>query len=134
MSCSESKSFNNEILIYPSDKAAYNGFGQVFSLSGEYLVVGAGNVNSNQGEAYIFKNNQNDNWYETTKIEASDQLYDDLFGYSVSASGKHIIVGAPGCDSESGQAYIFKYVDDDNWEEASLLAIDKVIHDEKFEP
>lgn len=121
ISCFESKSFNNEIIIYPRDKAAHDGFGQAFSISGKYLIVGAGNVNSNQGQVFIFKNTGNNNWNEVTKLEASDKSENDLFGYSVSVFGKHAIVGAPGCDSNSGQVYIFKHVDADNWKEVTIL-------------
>ena len=121
ISCFELKLFNNKKIIYASDEAAHDSFGQASSISGEYLIVGATTANSSQGQAYIFKNNGNNNWNEITKLEASDKSDNDFFGYSVSVFGKHVIVGAPGSDSQKGQVYIFKNVGANNWKEIDIL-------------
>ncbi|MBN2442520.1 MAG: hypothetical protein JXJ04_14290 [Spirochaetales bacterium] len=121
MGCFGIKKFNNETIVYASDKAAYYSFGQALSLSGEYLIVGAGATNSKEGQVHIFKNKGNNNWNETAILTASDKENNAFFGNSVALSGDHAVVGAPGSHSESGQVYVFKRNDTDNWKEVSIL-------------
>jgi hypothetical protein len=120
MSCF-AKPFTHEKVIFASDKAAYGSFGFFTSLSGEYLIVGAATANSLQGQVYIFKHNENNDWDEIAKLEASDKSKRDNFGYCVAASGNYIIVGAPGCQSKKGQVYVFKKDEADNWKEGAIL-------------
>ncbi len=114
------ETFKKEAIIYTSDEAALHSFGQAFSVSGEYLIVGASDTNSGQGHVSVFKNNGN-SWNEIAQLKASDKADKDLFGYSVSVFGKRAIVGAPGRNSESGQAYIFEENDAGHWREAAIL-------------
>ncbi|WP_345974727.1 cadherin domain-containing protein [Sulfurimonas sp. HSL3-7] len=90
--------------------------------NGEYAVVGAYHDNANQdsvdknntGAAYIFKNNGDDTYTQTTKLAASDAVADDLFGSAVSISGNYVLVGAKSEDPASdingnrGAAYLFQ--------------------------
>lgn len=90
--------------------------------NGEYAVVGAYHDNANQdsvdknntGAAYIFKNNGDDTYTQTTKLTASDTVADDLFGSAVSISGDYVLVGAKSEDPASdingnrGAAHLFQ--------------------------
>lgn len=102
-------------MLTASDGESNDGFGYSVSLSGDYAIVGANgddDFGSNSGSAYIFKRSGED-WLdmtETTKLTAGDAASGDTFGYSVSISGGHAIVGAYRDDdkgSDSGSAYIY---------------------------
>jgi hypothetical protein len=116
--------------LIASDPEGGSYFGEAVSISGNYIVVGAYSKNeygfANAGAVYIFHKDEGgvDNWGEFKKITANDPETSAYFGYSVSISGKYIIVGSnqknefPG-DNNEGAAYIF-YKDDggvDNWGE-----------------
>jgi hypothetical protein len=82
------------------------------------------------GSAYIFKRNGS-TWIEEAKLQASDGVARDCFGYSVSIDGVYTIIGAEGNDNKKGAAYIFKR-DDSTWtQHAKLTASDGEI-DNRF--
>jgi len=116
--------------IVASDRAAEDKFG-VVSISGNYAVVGAytededatgGNTLLDAGSAYIFERDTSGNWSEVQKIVASDRAAGNRFGYPVSISGEHIIVG----DNylAGGHAYIFEMDTFGNWNEVQIIAPD----------
>ncbi len=98
--------------ITASDGAPYDYFGTSLSLNGDVIAVGAfgdDDGDSNAGAAYIF---QWDGaaWVEAYKLVASDGGMDDSFGYSLSASGDLVLVGALYGDDRglnSGAAYVY---------------------------
>jgi hypothetical protein len=97
--------------ITASDGAESDCFGLSVSISGDKAIVGAtGCFGSSSGSSYIFSRNQGgtDSWGQVTKIEASDGVQSDYFGYSVAISGDTAIVGVLG-DNDlgigSGSAY-----------------------------
>jgi len=66
-------------------------------------------------------------WEEIQKLNASDGDQSDSFGFSVSIDGDVMVVGARGDDDngdDSGSAYVFRYDGCDWIEEAKLLASD----------
>ncbi len=79
-----------------SDGAAWNQFGPAVAIDGNTIVVGASDVNNQQGAAYVFVEPQGGwtNMNETAKLIASDGVSFDLFGYSVGVSGNTVVVGA----------------------------------------
>ncbi len=113
--------------LLANDAQDYDDFGESVSISGDYAVIGARSQNesgNNAGAAYIFKRDENDNWYEVKKLLASDAESDDNFGESVSISGDYVVVGAPLEDeggSGAGAAYIYKLDENGNWYEANKL-------------
>ena len=105
-----------------SDAIAGDNFGQSVSISGNKIIVGLlGNngVTMAMGAAYLFEK-AGGIWVEQQKLLASDAVYGDRFGSSVSISDDKAIIGAYGNDdggSQSGSAYIFELISGD-WEEA----------------
>ncbi|MCW5970331.1 MAG: FG-GAP repeat protein [Blastocatellales bacterium] len=85
-----------------SDGAADDRFGQMVSISGDTVVVGAAGDDSARGAAYTFVSECN--LVEKQKRTASDGAADDAFGFSVSISGDTVVVGAQGDDSGRGAA------------------------------
>jgi hypothetical protein len=104
--------FSAEVKLVASDGNEAEHFGWSVSISGDYIIVGAPGVSNNDGTgaAYIFKRNI-DEWNEQAKLMADDAAIGDEFGYSVSISGDHAVIGAQEDDdngTESGSAYIFR--------------------------
>jgi hypothetical protein len=102
--------------LVASDGAADDYFGYSVSLSDDYAIIGA-NADDDKGEysgsSYIFYRNQGgtNTWDQLKKITASDGLSNDNFGYSVSISGVHALVGAHSDDdfaANFGSAFIYK--------------------------
>ncbi|MDG2423998.1 MAG: hypothetical protein P8M22_08470 [Phycisphaerales bacterium] len=117
--------------LLASDGAAVDFFGEFVAISGTTALVGARLDDENgdsSGSAYIFEQQEDGTWLETTKLLASDGAESDNFGYPVTLSGTTALVGAYGNDdngSSSGSAYIFEQQDDGTWlETAKLLASD----------
>jgi len=108
--------------LYASDGKKYAYFGSAVSISGNTVVVGAGNgsvgTNIEQGAAYVYVQ-PSGGWKgltkETAKLTASDGTVGDQFGWAVSVnvtSGTTVIAGgAPyhevGSSIAQGAAYVF---------------------------
>jgi hypothetical protein len=74
---------------------------------GSIVVVGASDANGT-GAVYIYLKGSS-GWPTTPTATLTDPagISDDLFGYSVAASGNTIVVGADGTNSFAGAAYIY---------------------------
>lgn len=98
---------NKRVTLYGAGIAG-SGFGGSVSISGSTIVVGTGNVDSQQGAAYI---------YYGCDLAASSTCTDTHkvtlqttgcqgFGYSVSISGSTVVVGGSSC-TEGSIVYIY---------------------------
>jgi len=90
---------------------AYNSsFGSSVALSGSAAVVGAFEVDSDTGAAYIYKHGTSGWSTKRRRVTLSDPgaTSGDFFGESVALSGTTALVGAGGTDSGKGIAYIYK--------------------------
>ena len=95
--------------LIPTDGAENDLFGRSVSISGDSVIVGAIGDDDNgasSGAAYVFER-KNTEWIEVSKLRASDGAERDLFGYGVSISGSHSIVGTPFINDNFGAAYIY---------------------------
>ena len=101
---------NEEAKLEASDKATNDYFGIAVSISsdGSRVIVGASYKNSNTGAAYIFSRSGT-TWTQEAKLEASDKVTNDHFGWSasISSDGSRAIVGAYVKNSYTGAAYIY---------------------------
>ena len=105
--------------LTPSDNGTSpNYFGFSVAISGTTVVVGAPyediGSHSEQGGTYVFVE-PTTGWQdmtETAKLTTSTGGTGNLFGYSVSASGNAVLIGAPnvriGSNTAEGAAYIFQ--------------------------
>lgn len=89
-------------ILTPSDNPTDAWFGRSLKLNGtgNGLIIGASADNNGQGAAYVFENNGN--WTETQKLQASDAANGDFFGNDVSIYGDKIFVSAYLNDTPSG--------------------------------
>jgi len=128
--------WSQQAYLKASNTEAFDLFGDSVAISGDALVVGASEEDSNatgangnqsnnnaltSGAAYVFGRNGT-NWSQQAYLKASNTGVNDQFGGSVAASGEMVIVGATGEDSNatgvngnqgdntaltSGAAYVF---------------------------
>ncbi|MGD0989168.1 MAG: hypothetical protein ABR874_15245 [Candidatus Sulfotelmatobacter sp.] len=78
------------------------------SMSGDTIVMGSMETDSNLGAAYVFVKPAG-GWIDmtqTAKLTASDAAPSTLFGYSTTISGDTIMVGRPG-SGVSGKVYVY---------------------------
>lgn len=114
--------------IVPNDRAKYDFFGFSVAIDGDNLLVGSyrkwKNGDGIVGAAYLYKLDDNGNWIETQKLEASDGGKLDSFGRTVALNGNIAIVGASGDYDdkngnnpllEAGSVYVFTTDDCKNW-------------------
>ncbi|MGC1377895.1 MAG: FG-GAP repeat protein [Anaerolineales bacterium] len=81
--------WSQQAYLKESNTAQGDGFGGAVAISGEKLVVGAGDET-----AYVFARNGND-WGQQIYLQASNADAQDSFGYSVSIAGDTVAAGAP---------------------------------------
>ncbi|GIV62031.1 MAG: hypothetical protein KatS3mg044_0897 [Rhodothermaceae bacterium] len=119
-----------------SDGENNDNFGMAVSISGGRAIVGVhlddvGGI-QDLGSAYVFEQGAG-GWSQVAKLTASDGLFSDQFGYSVSLDGDRVIVGAvlgDGLEQNTGTAYVFEW-DGSTWSEAAkLMASDGALGDQ----
>lgn len=96
-------------------------FGIGVSISGDYLAIGANEVDGAKGAVYIYTRDNNGVWVFDQTLVASDAVGSAYFGSSVSLSGGQLVVGAYGMNQEQGAAYIFEKDVQGQWLEVQKL-------------
>ncbi len=92
------------------DRAVNDEFGYSVAVDGNTAVVGAPGSNGNAGAAYVFVFTEADDdgvWSQAAKLTAPSPVTNDEFGISVAVDGSTVVVGAPGTNSNTGEAYVF---------------------------
>ncbi|UCE60785.1 MAG: FG-GAP repeat protein [Phycisphaerales bacterium] len=128
--------WSEEAKLNANDAGNGDRFGQVISLSGDYILIGAPedddpDAGSNAGSAYVF-HRSGIGWTQEDKLIASDASAMDYFGTTVALSGSLAVVGAHREDDSCGQegltdcgaAYVFGRNGSQWVEEAKLIADD----------
>lgn len=98
--------------LVASDAAYQDRFGTSVSISGDRLVIGAGEADGlypDSGKAYVFKRTGT-SWNEEAMLTAADQGDGALFGHYVSLAGDRLAITAhkdDAPDTDSGSAYLF---------------------------
>jgi len=96
-------------------------FGIGVSISGDYLVVGANEVDRRKGAVYVYLRDGSGVWQLDQTLMASDATDDSFFGTSVNISGDFMVVGAYGTNLEQGAAYVFEKDSQGVWVEVQKL-------------
>jgi len=123
-----------EYKLTAGDRQTWSSFGGDVSINGDYALVGARNIDNDEGAVYAFRNNA-PNWPQVQKIKASDAGASGggrtwgRFGWSVDMDGDTAIIGSRFHNEWRGAAYIFK-LEDGFWvEEQKIAASDGEIAD-----
>lgn len=104
-------------------------FGIGVSISGDYLAIGASEVDGRKGAVYMYMKDTNGVWEHLQTLVASDASNDSFFGNSVSMSGDQLVVGAYGANLEEGAAYVFEKNTQGEW-----IELQKFIGNSSTEP
>ncbi|MBU0728525.1 MAG: hypothetical protein KKE17_10965 [Proteobacteria bacterium] len=110
----EGKVWVDEVKLVASDGLEWDYFGSTVSISGDTVIVGASYAEVNgqygAGAAYIFRK-KDGSWVEEAKLTASNPQKVEYFGYAVSISGDHAIVGVDTNNNNlyTPKIYFFKY-------------------------
>lgn len=121
---------SDPLKIVASDGSAGDRFGFAVAVDANFAIIGASRDNNYTGAAYIFEYNDG-NWTQQARLTASDGVAGDYFGYSVSISAGHAIIGAQGVDSNTGAVYIFE-CNDGNWTQQTKIPGYEGIPEDRF--
>lgn len=99
-----------------SSGAQMNGFSRALDVDGDHVFVGEPQNIHTPGRVYVYENDAQDEWSETTYLEATDGEVGDGFGSALNASGDMLLVGAP----SSNAAYLYQS-DGEEWTQTARL-------------
>jgi hypothetical protein len=109
--------------IQAADGSAGDQFGKSIVMHGNSAFVGAPDKTVNghayQGAVYVFDGHSGV-WQLSTVLSASDGSNNQNFGWSIAASGSHVIIGARGDSNGLGAAYVFTYLAG-SWQQTGKL-------------
>jgi FG-GAP repeat/Viral BACON domain len=129
--------WSEQAKLTASDAAFADFFGQSVAISGDTVIVGAEEDDTNAGEdagsAYVFVRSGT-TWTQQAKLTASDAAAGDHFGNSVGISGETVLVGArsdqTSAGTNAGSAYVFVRSGSIWSQQAKLTASDAVAGDQ----
>ncbi|MBW2527924.1 MAG: FG-GAP repeat protein [Deltaproteobacteria bacterium] len=109
-----------------SDGTAENYFGCAVSISGDRIIVGAlsNDAGMRSGAAYVFEREAAGDWFEHSKLTASDSVQHSYFASAASISGDFALVAANVHNSDGtggGRAYVFERDAGGQWTERQRL-------------
>lgn len=115
--------------LLPDDGAAADYFAVSVSLSNGRALIGASHNDDNgdaSGAAYIFEQQDDGSWMQTSKLLSNDGQSLDLFGYSVALTTNLALIGAVNDDNGldlgyRGSAYVFELQNNGTWSETAKL-------------
>lgn len=110
------------------------GFGASIDLDGNRIAIGAPSYDDRRGRAYVFVHDGT-KWVDEGQVHGDDPARLDDFGWCVSLSGEHVIVGAPLDDdtaTNAGAAYIFERDHAGTWVRQARLGVEDSGYLEKY--
>ena len=127
------------IKITASDPGSHDRFGESVAIEGNYAMLGAPNDDdggSGTGSVYVFERDDDDDlWIQTQKLNHSDPEVSDWFGQDISISGNYAVISTrytDGAGSQSGSAYIFERDEDGLWSEIQKLTASDAAAGDRF--
>jgi hypothetical protein len=106
-------SWAQQAKLTASDAANSDHFGQSVAICANTVAVGAYSKTTTRGNyvgaVYVFVRSAG-TWSDAVQLLVPDSQAGDHFGWSVALSGDTLLVGAPGCSSSKGAAYVYVYV------------------------
>ena len=104
--------------LHAPDGAAFDIFGEVLSLSGERLLIGAPGHAGTAGAAYLFERRADASWHLAAELGAADAAANAFLGNAVVLAGERAVVGAfsdDGVAPDAGAVYVFQRVLQPGW-------------------
>lgn len=116
--------------LLPADPGERDHFGNAVAIGGNWAFVGAPSAHSGgyrRGAVYVFRR-KGDTYHQVQKLQASDGMNSDEFGYALSMDGDRLAIGARYADApgaaNAGAAYIFERTGGKWTEAAKVVASD----------
>ena len=109
------------------DGVGEDNFGHSVAIDAGVAVIGAFGDDDNginSGSAYVYEQQGNGDWQQTTKLTADDGASYDQFGISVALDAGVAVIGARFDDdngNDSGSAYVYKQQGDGTWQQVTKL-------------
>jgi len=109
-------------------------YGATVATNGEYVMIGAlddDDLGVNSGSVYVYTRDD-DGWSLSEKLQASDGLQGDSFGWYIAMDADRAVIGARDVDAgavNTGAAYVFEREGDSWVETARLVASDRAADD-----
>lgn len=115
--------------LRPSDFDFMEAFGSDVAIDDEWAFVGAPGSDDSDGSLYLFeRGDDEDDWEQEERLRNGSRGSDWRLGSSLAITGSHLVVGAPGGESDdthlSGVVWIFERDDDDLENRVELTAGD----------
>jgi hypothetical protein len=107
------------------DGASDDEFGYSVDIDGDVAVIGAIADDDNgaySGSVYVYEQQADGTWPQTTKLTADDGAESDYFGSSVAIDAGVAVIGASG--DFSGSAYVYEQQADGTWQQTAKLTAD----------
>jgi len=98
-----------EAKLNASDGGVNDQLGNSVVIQGDIAVLGApydDDASNESGSAYVFTRSGT-TWIEEAKLNASDEAFQDNFGFAISFSHDTALIGAPGDENFKGAVYEF---------------------------
>lgn len=119
--------------IQPEDAGQFDNFGVSLAVEGQLLAVGsvhsADYGKTSLGAVYIFQEDENGIWQQSSKLMVEEPAVDDGFGWTLSLSGSTLFVGDPFKDinemADAGIVYVFDRANNGNWIQHQTLTTDE---------
>lgn len=98
------------------------GFGGAMAVSDTDIFVGSAPVGWPRGDepagtVYHYTRDDNGEWAETNRMQASDGRVGDFYGRSLATDGQTLLVGAPGASA----VYVYEKQADGTWQEIGMV-------------
>jgi len=103
-----SGNWTQQTKLIADDAMASDDFGFNVSITGDVALIGAYQLNTGSGSAYLFQSSVSGNWAQVAKLVPPDGALNDDFGYAVALSQ------SDGSGNWSSTALIGAHLDDDN--------------------
>jgi len=116
-------SWTQQAMLTAPDGEQGDNFGYSVSMSGDTALIGAYGCNYGRGAVYVYTRSGS-SWTQQAKLTASDSTAMDNFGFSISVSGDTALIGAYGCNSFQGAAYVYTRSGSSWTQQAKLTASD----------
>lgn len=111
------RKWRHEDSLSPAQTSGRVNFGLSLDIDADRIVSGAyRSFDESTGAAYVFVR-KGAKWVEEATLLPSDHTTPDSFGWSVSVSGRSIVVGAPGI----GSAYVYAHTASGRWLEQAIV-------------
>ena len=83
-----------------------DGFGAAVAISGDTVVIGAPNSNTDPNAVYVYVRSGT-TWRQQVTLSDPGGAAADRFGRAVAVSGDTVVIGAPGGDDNAGTTYVY---------------------------